>query len=171
MIMRALRQGGRPGRLTAWLALAALAAPVGAQELGRLLLAPAQRLDLVRARSGLAPVVATAPVAASLPGGPASAPGVRTPPPPQHVEGWVLRQGGRSTVWVDGVPYYGFDAPGPAREALARRGLLGRDGGSASGLRAQPGQVVDSDARRTTDLLPEGALRIRKGLPPGATER
>lgn len=170
MIVRALLQGRRPWPLAAWLALAGLAAPLGAQELGRLLLAPAERLDLVRLRSARVPVAA-APAAASVPGGPASAPVARTPPAPQHVEGWVLRQGGRSTVWVDGVPYYGFDAPGPAREALARRGLLGRDAGAAAGLRAQPGQVVESDSRRTTDLLPEGALRIRKGESPAAAQR
>ncbi len=174
--LRAGFRGGLGGLVVAS-AVGLLSGPSGAQPIERLLLTPQQRLELERLRAvhtsagtptgtPLAAAVTAAPGGAvAAPVGAASAPGTeRVPRLPQRVEGWVLRSGGHSTVWVDGVPYYGFDAQGPARDELGRRGLLG-PGGAASGLRAQPGQVVDEGARRTTDLLPDGALRIQR---PGA---
>lgn len=146
----------------------------GAQALGRVLMTPEQRADLVRTRQAQAAILrgeVPPPQAPSMPASPASAAAASVAPMPQRVEGWVLRADGRSTVWVDGTPFYGFDTPGPARDALARRGLLA--GGSATGgLKARPGQVLQDPAeRRTTDLLPEGAMRIRRAPPVEAPSR
>lgn len=128
------------------------APPAGAQPIGRLLLTPAQRVELERLRGlrgGELPAVTagtgtnpSSVVAGSVPAlaprEAASAAGAAAPRPaaaPQRVQGWVLRSDGRSTVWMDGVPYYGFDAQGP---------------------------VIDGAAKRPVDLLPEGALRIQR---------
>lgn len=172
-------------RSTAWLVagvavLGTLHGDARAQGIGRLLLTPDERVDLARTRSQQAalgrgevpvrtPAVATAPEpAASAANDPAAA------TRPRRVEGWVLRADGRSTVWVDGTAYYGFDTQGPAREALARRGLLsgGAAGGAAADLKARPGQVLEgAGEQRPADLLPEGALRIRRPPVGDATGR
>lgn len=154
------------------LIMALLPAASGAQALGRLLLTPEERSDLARTRgqqaalrqgdaAGRMPASALPPdPAASAPVDPLAA------TRPRQVEGWVLRADGRSTVWVDGTAYYGFDTQGPARDALARRGLLA--GSAPGGLKARPGQVLEGTGeKRPTDLLPEGALRIRR---PGSGE-
>lgn len=180
MTRPAVATARRPG--TTWpilcvaLCMALQPAPGGAQGLGRLLLTPEERADLARTRgqqaalrqgdaSGRLPASAQPPeAAASAPEDPAAA------TRPRQVEGWVLRADGRSTVWVDGTAYYGFDTLGPAREALARRGLL--SGGPAGGLKARPGQVLEgAGEQRPADLLPEGALRIRRPPVGDATGR
>lgn len=71
-------------RAIALLILLAQCAPCGAQELGRLFFSPAER-DALDARRreipGGAPAAAQAPV---------------------RIDGYVLRSGGRPTVWVNG---------------------------------------------------------------------
>lgn len=92
-------------RAIAMLVLLAHCALCGAQELGRLFFSPAERdaLDARRSdRPGSAPAAVQAPV---------------------RIDGYVLRSGGRPTVWVNGRmdrSHAKAEAGGPPDHAAAR---------------------------------------------------
>lgn len=163
--------------MAASLALLACALPASAQApapaqvsaaapIGRLLLTPAERGAVERVRANIrAGIEEPLPYVVDVPEPgkkPASAP--VTAAAPQVVNGWVIRSGQRSTVWVNGEPYYRFDQPGETRQALAERGLVasGRQGAGLPGqLRLQPGQAQVPGASQPVDLLPPNAIRIQ----------
>lgn len=148
-----MRARGSLGRIFA--AASAAAALAGAHAMPPLLLTPAERAELERVRS-LPPEATAAPRAEST-----AAPHSQS----ATVQGWVLRRDGRSTVWVDGRAFYGFDREGAAREALRQRGLLAAPGASRlpGQLRVEPGQTQAAPGASPADLLPPGAIRIHPG--------
>ncbi len=89
-----------PAWLAAGLLLAAL--PVRAEELGRLFFTPERRAALERQRL------------LEAPGAPKGKTATRS------VQGIVLRSGGGTTTWRDGVPQYEEAAAGPRRVEMAR---------------------------------------------------
>jgi hypothetical protein len=130
-----------------------------AQEIGRLLLSPAERSTVERVRANInaglssegAPVIILPDEVAAV-----------ARAEPQTLNGWVLRAGQRSTVWVNGEPYYRFDNPGETRRSLQARGLLaepGKPGGLPGQLALKPGQTRDPETSRPVDLLPHDAFR------------
>lgn len=142
------------------LALALLAlAPVAphAQELGRLFLTPEQRAALDARRK------------ARIPDKPAAVPVVESPT--TTVDGLVRRQGGRSTVWVNGVPSpEGVQADG-ARVAPGRRSAptvsitVGED---ERQFELKPGQKLDRGTGEVTDVLGDGAVKMGPARKPAA---
>jgi hypothetical protein len=136
------------------------AAPAAqAQEIGRLLLSPAERSTVERVRANInagisaegAPVIILPDEVAAV---------ARSEP--QTLNGWVLRAGQRSTVWVNGEPYYRFDNPGETRRSLQARGLLAeprKSGGLPGQLALKPGQTRDPETSQPVDLLPPEAFR------------
>ncbi|MBX3660008.1 MAG: hypothetical protein KF740_16360 [Ramlibacter sp.] len=136
--------------------LQASAAVASAQEVGRLLLSPAERMALERALALANQPANSRSAEAAMPAGPQTG-GAE----PQVVNGWVLRSGGHSTVWVNGQPYYRFEEPGAARQALAARGLVAPQGTSPlpGQLKLRPGQTQVPELPQPLDLLPPGAFR------------
>jgi len=150
------------------LALWAVPSAAPAQVLGKLVLDSFERRDLERARR-LRPApggqrAGTDPsqrIPEPEPTAPAPAPAANAP---LTVNGWVLRRDGRSTVWVNNEPYYRFDSDGEVRRQLRSRGLIATP--QASRLPGQltlgPGQTASAADSKTQDLLPPGAVQIRR---------
>jgi hypothetical protein len=132
---------------------------VQAQEIGRLLLSPVERSTVERVRANInAGISAEGAPVIILPDEVAAVARAE----PQTLNGWVLRAGQRSTVWVNGEPYYRFDNPGATRRSLQARGLLaepGKSGGLPGLLALKPGQTRDPETSQPVDLLPPGAFK------------
>jgi hypothetical protein len=132
-------------------ALAALLAPAAqAQELGRLFLTPEQRAALDARRK------------ARIPDKPTAAPVVESPT--TRVDGYVQRQGGRSTVWLNGVPNpEGTQADGvqvgPGRKDPRSVSVTVGEGERKFELKI--GQKLDRGSGEVTDVVGEGALKVR----------
>lgn len=130
------------------LCLVALAPlPLQAQELGRLFLTPEQRSALDARRK------------ARIPDKPAASPVVETPT--TTVDGLVRRQGGRSTVWINGHP---------SPEGVQSDGIQiapGRKGGTSVSVgegerrfELKPGQKLDRGTGEVMDVVGDGSVRI-----------
>ncbi|MEQ8663046.1 MAG: hypothetical protein RLW62_19700 [Gammaproteobacteria bacterium] len=160
--------------MVAWPLLALLAAPVTADPLGRLFLAPAERAALDRARyesSVAARVPSPAPPAPRI-----EAPATNTAPlPPISIDGFVQRSDGPPTVWINGIDSYqgnlaglGIDARDLALDqARVRVPLAGR----AEPLALKPGQSFDPVSARVTEAWEPAApaplaLPADRGLAP-----
>jgi hypothetical protein len=135
-------------QLLALLVLASFAnasAPCFAQETGRLFFTPEQRQALDARRRARLPDRPSAPVIAS---------------PATRLDGYVSRDNGKSTVWVNGEPL-----PETAPEA-PRIGGSGRvtvnvgDGGARGSLR--PGETLDRGTGEVKDVLGNGEIRIER---------
>ena len=116
-----------------------------AQELGRLFFTPEQRQALDARRRARLPDRPNAPVVAS--------PGTR-------LDGYVRRDNGKSTVWVNGeaLPETAPEAP--------RIGSSGRvtvnvgESGARAGLR--PGETLDRGTGEVKDVLGNGEIRVER---------
>lgn len=152
----------------AWALLALLCCVAQAQPkpqpllppVGRLLLDPADRLRLQQARIDAVAASRQPQVPGMAQAGASAAYVAPSSAPTSHsVQGWVMRKGGRSTVWVDGTPYYGFDAQSTTQNQLLQHGVLQRHGPDNPVLRGRPGQTIGAGAAQR-DIVPEGAVRI-----------
>ena len=115
-----------------------------AQELGRLFFTPEQRQALDQRRRARVPDRPSAPLVVS---------------PTTRLDGYVRRQGGKSTVWVNGeaLPETAPEAP---RIGSGRVTVNIGEGGARAGLR--PGEVLDRGTGEIRDVLGEGEIRIRR---------
>jgi hypothetical protein len=141
----------RPGIVLA-LVLAALPAVAGAQELGRLFLTPEQRTALDARRK------------ARIPDKPAATPVVESPT--TRVDGYVQRQGGRSTVWLNGVPNSEGGQADGTRVGSGRNGVSVTMGENQRGIELKAGQRLDRGSGEVTDVVGDGAVKVR---PPRAS--
>jgi len=115
-----------------------------AQELGRLFFTPEQRQALDQRRRARVPDRPSAPLVVS---------------PTTRLDGYVRRQGGKSTVWVNGeaLPETAPEAP---RIGSGRVTVNVGESGARTGLR--PGEVLDRGTGEIRDVLGEGEIRIRR---------
>jgi predicted amidohydrolase len=134
------------------LCLVALLAPAAqAEELGRLFFTPEQRAALDARRK------------ARIPDKPAA---VSVESPVTRVDGIVRRQGGRSTVWLNGFPNPEGASPEGMQVAPARRDPQGVSLSVGEGERSfelKVGQKLDRGSGTVSDVLGEGAVRVRPG--------
>jgi hypothetical protein len=124
--------------------LSSIAQPCSAQEVGRLFFTPEQRQALDARRRARLPDRPNAPVTRS---------------PTTRLNGYVSRENGKSTVWVNGEPL-----PETASEA-PRIGGSGRvtvnvESGARATLR--PGEVLDRGTGEVKDVLGNGEIRIER---------
>lgn len=132
------------------LACAMLAAgSAGAQELGRLFFTPEQRAALDARRK------------ARVPDKPAAAP--VTESPLTRVDGAVRRQGGKSTVWVNGEAI--GETPQGARPAQQgpRVSVPVPVGESEQRFDLRVGETLDRGSGEVRDVIGEGEIKIRRG--------
>jgi hypothetical protein len=130
--------------LLAFVSLGNISEPCSAQETGRLFFTPEQRQALDARRRARLPDRPSAPVIAS---------------PTTRLDGYVTRDNGKSTVWVNGeaLPESAPEAP--------RIGGSGRvtvnvgDGGARGSLR--PGETLDRGTGEVKDVLGNGEIRVR----------
>jgi len=129
--------------------VAAAAGPATAQELGRLFFTPEQR-DALDARRK-----------ARLPDKPAAASALRS----TRIDGYVLRSGGKSTVWVNGEAVTEGSRADDVR-AFVRGNAPGRASISVgeNGQRAEVkiGATLDHGSGEARDLIGEGKIRVRR---------
>lgn len=127
------------------LVLVSFGEPCAAQEIGRLFFTPEQRQALDARRRARLPDRPSAPVVAS---------------PTTRLDGYVVRENGKSTVWVNGeaLPETASEAP--------RIGGSGRvtvnvgEGGTRGSLR--PGETLDRGTGEVKDVLGNGEIRIER---------
>jgi hypothetical protein len=129
--------------------------PLAAQELGRLFLTPEQRAALDARRK------------ARIPDKPAAAPVAESPT--TTVDGLVRRPGGRSTVWINGLPN---------PEGVQSDGIQvapGRAGGASVAVgegerrfELKPGQKLDRGTGEVTDVVGDGSVKIGPARKPAA---
>lgn len=82
------------------------------------------------------------------------------------VAGVVVRNGRKSTIWINDVPLYGADRSNALRQRAASAGVL-LDSPDKFMLKVKPGEIVDSANGKRQDVVPEGAVKIRRsGEPP-----
>ena len=137
-------------RFFALLLVALLPLAAGAQELGRLFLTPEQRSALDARRK------------ARIPDKPAAVPVVESPT--TKVDGYVQRQGGRSTVWLNGVPSPEGAQPDGIQVGQSRRDSGGVSitlGESERRFELKPGQKLDRGSGEVTDVVGDGAVKVR----------
>ena len=132
--------------------LVASAAPVQAQEVGRLFFTPEQRAALDARRK------------ARVPDKPAAATVVS---PTTRLDGYVQRSQGPSTVWVngEGLLESSPEAPriGVTRREDGRVSVPVGESGARVGLR--PGETLDRGSGEVRDVIGEGEIKIRPGTP------
>jgi len=134
----------RPLSILLFLVLGSFGEICLAQELGRLFFTPEQRQALDQRRRARVPDRPSAPLVVS---------------PTTRLDGYVRRQGGKSTVWVNGeaLPETAPEAP---RIGSGRVTVNVGESGARTGLR--PGEVLDRGTGEVRDVLGEGEIRIRR---------
>ena len=135
-------------RLAALLVLGLLSAPCSAQEpLGRLFYTPEQRQALDARRRARLPDRPSAPMVAS---------------PTTRLDGYVRRENGKSTVFVNGeaLPETAPEAP---RIGTGRVTVNVGESGARAGLR--PGESLDRSTGEVKDVLGNGEIQVRRGAP------
>jgi len=130
-----------------------LAAPaLQAQELGRLFFTPDQRAALDARRKARVPDRPNAPTVVS---------------PTTRLDGYVKRNEGPSTVWVNGDPLLETspEAPriGANRRDDGRVSVPVGESGARVGLR--PGETLDRGSGEVRDVIGDGEIRVRPGAP------
>ncbi len=138
------------------LMLLCLAAPAGAEELGRLFFTPQQRQDLDRRR-------ATNRAEEEAP---------QIKEGPLTLEGHVQRSGGRTTTWINGVPQYdSHTSRDPARVVV-----VPNEG--EPGVSLKIGQIYERASGEVRDGLNGGEItvgkpvaKVRSGARPGANAK
>ena len=135
-------------RLAALLVLGLLSAPSAAQEpLGRLFYTPEQRQALDARRRARLPDRPSAPMVAS---------------PTTRLDGYVRRENGKSTVFVNGEPLP-ETAPEAPRIGTGRVTVNVGESGARAGLR--PGESLDRSTGEVKDVLGNGEIQVRRGAP------
>jgi hypothetical protein len=129
----------------------ALAAPgLQAQELGRLFFTPEQRAALDVRRKARVPDKPAAQTVVS---------------PTTRLDGYVKRNDGPSTVWVNGDPLLETspEAPriGANRRDDGRVSVPVGESGARVGLR--PGESLDRGSGEVRDVIGEGRIDVRRG--------
>lgn len=129
--------------------LTAAAGPVAAQELGRLFFTPEQRDALDAKRRARLP----------------DAPVVATPPRSTRIDGYVMRSGGKSTVWVNGEPL-AEGSPSDEVRAYLRRDDPGRVslsvGDGRPRVSVNTGATFDHGSGEARDPIGNGRIRVRR---------
>lgn len=123
--------------------------PLAAQELGRLFLTPEQRATLDARRK------------ARIPDKPAAVPVLESPT--TTVDGLVRRQGGRSTVWINGRPNAEGVQPDGARVRPGAGNAPNVSINIGEGERQfqlKPGQRIDRGTGEVTDVLGDGSVKV-----------
>lgn len=115
-----------------------------AQELGRLFFTPEQRQALDARRRARLPDRPNAPMVVS---------------PTTRLNGYVQRENGKSTVWVNGeaLPETATEAP---RIGGGRVTVNVGESGARAGLR--PGETLDRGTGEVKDVLGNGEIRIQR---------
>jgi hypothetical protein len=130
------------------LAVAGFSSNLKAEELGRLFFTPEQRSALDARRKARVP----------------DRPNIPTPvSPTTRLDGYVKRQGGRSTVFVNGDAVLEGTAEAPVVDPERRGGrvpVTAGEGGQRIELR--PGETLDRGTGQVQDVLGEGG-RVRPG--------
>ena len=122
----------------------------GAQELGRLFFTPEQRTALDARRK------------ARVPDKPAATPQVESPI--TRVNGEVQRDGGKSTVWVNGetIP----ESTTPGGQAAPRAAGAGRvsipAGEGSKGLDMRVGESLNRGTGEVRDLIGDGEIKVER---------
>jgi len=132
--------------------LAAAAYPCAAQEFGRLFFTPEQRAALDARRKARVP---DKPAATSVAASPTT-----------RLDGYVVRSGGRSTIWVNGESLQDGSAEAlrdPNRGSDGRVRVPAGEGGARVGLK--PGEVLDRGTGEVRDLIGDGEIRVRRSTP------
>jgi hypothetical protein len=114
-----------------------------AQELGRLFFTPEQRQALDARRRARLPDRPSAPVAS----------------PTTRLDGYVSRDNGKSTVWVNGEPLAESAPEAPRIGASGRVGVNVGEGATRGSLR--PGETLDRGTGEVKDVLGNGEIRVR----------
>ena len=130
---------------------ALLAAEAAAEDFGRLFFTPEQRAALDARRRARVPDKPAAVVVAS---------------PTTRVDGYVKRNAGPSTVFVNRESLsvgYQADSPRTPRRGDNRVSIPLGEGGSRVELR--PGEVLDRGSGEVRDVLGEGQVRVRPANP------
>jgi len=131
-------------RLLGFLILTCLAAPVVAEELGRLFLTPQQRQDLDRRRATNRAEEETPQIKEG----------------PLTIEGHVLRSSGKSTTWINGIPQYdNHTSRDPARVTVAPNE-------GEAGVSLKIGQTYDRASGEVRDVLGAGEIRVHQAEQP-----
>jgi hypothetical protein len=114
-----------------------------AQEFGRLFFTAEQRQALDARRRARVPDRPNAPVVAS---------------PTTRLDGYVRRDNGKSTVWVNGeaLPETAPEAP---RIGTGRVTVNVGEGNTRAGLR--PGETLDRGSGEVRDVLGDGEIRVQ----------
>src|SRR4051794_14810898 len=120
-----------------------LSAPCLAQDVGRLFFTPEQRQALDARRRARLPDRPNAPVSTS---------------PTTRLNGYVSRENGKSTVWVNGEPLPETASEAPRINASGRVGVNVESGARAT---LRPGEVLDRGTGEVKDVLGNGEIRIR----------
>jgi hypothetical protein len=131
--------------------LVALAAPLEAQELGRLFFTPEQRAALDARRKARVPDKPAAAVVA----------------PVTRLDGYVKRSGGPPTVWINGesVPDNAPEAP-RIDSTRGPSGSVSISVGEAGGrVRLQPGEALDRSNGEVRDVIGDGDIQVRRRAP------
>ena len=132
--------------------LAAAAHPCAAQEFGRLFFTPEQRAALDARRKARVP---DKPAATSVAASPTT-----------RLDGYVVRSGGRSTIWVNGESLQDGSAEAlrdPIRSSDGRVRVPAGDSGARVGLK--PGEVLDRGTGEVRDVIGDGEIKVRRGQP------
>lgn len=144
----------RGAHLVCLLAFLAGAAPCAAEELGRLFLTPEQRAALDARRKARIPDKPAAVVVES---------------PTTQLDGYVMRQGGRSTVWVNGEPSR-EGAPPEGLRLAPRRSDPSRFSVTLSESERQfelkIGQKLDRVSGEVSDVIGDGEIRVGRPRAP-----
>jgi hypothetical protein len=122
----------------------AITAPCSAQDVGRLFFTPEQRQALDARRRARLPDRPNAPVVSS---------------PTTRLNGYVSRDNGKSTVWVNGEPLP-ESAPEAPRINDSGRVSVNVESGARTSLR--PGEVLDRGTGEVKDVLGNGEIRIER---------
>ena len=125
-----------------FVSLGNISEPCSAQELGRLFFTPEQRQALDARRRARLPDRPSAPVVAS---------------PTTRLNGYVQRDNGKSTVWVNGEPLPETAAEAP-RIGGGRVTVNAGDSGGRANLR--PGETLDRGTGEVKDVLGNGQIRV-----------
>jgi hypothetical protein len=124
--------------------LSGIAQPCSAQDVGRLFFTPEQRQALDARRRARLPDRPNAPATTSS---------------TTRLNGYVSRENGKSTVWVNGEPLPETAAEAP-RINDSGRVSVNVESGSRATLR--PGQTLDRGTGEVRDVLGNGEIRIER---------
>jgi len=131
--------------LVSLLLLLAFSEICAAEELGRLFFTPEQRQALDARRRARVPDRPSAPIVAT---------------PTTTLDGYVKRQNGKSTVFVNGEPLPEGAPEAPRIGGSGRVNVNVGESGARTGLR--PGETLDRGSGEVKDVLGDGEISVRR---------